>query len=70
MSEIKQSQEAADKAKAKGEQAAADMFHHNVNILSVDAKCAWNKAVDTQPASDLYTDLQGCSKKGPRGLLR
>jgi hypothetical protein len=39
-------------------------------LLSVDAKYAWNKIVHKQTASDPYTDLQGCTKKGPRGLSR
>jgi hypothetical protein len=38
VSEIKQAQEAADKAKAKGEQAAADMTQLYANLLLVDAK--------------------------------
>jgi hypothetical protein len=37
-------------------------------LLSIDAKYAWNKIVHKQTASDPYTDLQGCTKKGPRGL--
>jgi hypothetical protein len=70
MSKIKQAQEAADKAKAKGEQAAADMFKLYANLLSVSAKYAWNKIVHEQTASNIYTDFQVCSKNGPRGLLR
>jgi hypothetical protein len=70
MSDIKQAQEATKKAKAKGEQAAADMFQVYTNLLSIDAKYAWNKIVHKQRTSDPYTDLQGCSRKGPRGLLR
>jgi hypothetical protein len=38
MSESKQSQKAADKAKAKGKQVAADMFQLYANLISVDAK--------------------------------
>jgi hypothetical protein len=52
MSDIKQAQEAADKAKAKGEQAAADMFKLYTKLLSVHAKYAWNKIVHKQTASD------------------
>ncbi len=44
------------------------MFQLYVNLLSVDAKYAWNKIVSEQTASDPYTDLQGCAKKRPRGL--
>jgi hypothetical protein len=43
VSEIKQAQEAADKAKAKGEQATVDMFQLYANLLSVNAKYAWKK---------------------------
>ncbi len=33
----------------------------------MEAKYVWNKIVKEQMASDPYTDLQGISKKGPRG---
>ncbi len=46
------------------------MFQLYANLLSVDAKYAWNKIVSEQTASDPYTDLQGCTKKGPKGLSR
>jgi hypothetical protein len=69
VSEIKQAQEAADKAKAKGEQAAVNMFQLYMNLLSVNAKYAWNKIVHKETASDPSTDLQSCSKKGPRELF-
>ena len=47
------------------------MFQLYANLLSVDAKYAsWNKIVHEQTASDPYTDLQGCTKKGPRGFSR
>jgi hypothetical protein len=59
MSEIKQAQEATEKAKAKGEQAAVDiMFQLYTNLLSVNAMYAWNKIIHKQMASDPYTDLQ------------
>jgi hypothetical protein len=45
------------------------MFQLYANLLSVNAKYAWNKIVYKHTASVPYTDLQGCSKKGPRGLL-
>jgi hypothetical protein len=38
VSEIKQAQEATDKAKDMGEQAAADMIQLYANLLSVNAK--------------------------------
>jgi hypothetical protein len=37
MSEIKQAQEATDKAKAKGKQAATDMFQLYANLLLVNS---------------------------------
>ncbi len=46
------------------------MFWFYVNFLSADAKYAWNKIIHEQMASDPYTNLQGDSKKGPRGPLR
>jgi hypothetical protein len=45
------------------------MFQLYANLLSSNAKYAWNKIVQEQTASDLYTDLQGCSKKETRGFL-
>ena len=45
------------------------MFQFYANLLSVDAKYAWNKIVQEQTQSDPYTDLHGVSRKGPRGLL-
>jgi hypothetical protein len=70
VSEIKQAREATDNAKAKGEGATEDTFQLYVNLLSVNAKYAWNKTVHKQIASDPYTNLQGCPMKGPKGLLR
>jgi hypothetical protein len=52
LSDIKQAQEAADKAKAKGEQAAMDMFRLYANQLLINAKYTWNKIVHKQRASD------------------
>lgn len=68
--ELSSAQEAAVEAKNRAELAANDMFQLYANLLSVDAKYAWNKIVHEQTASDPYTDLQGCTKKGPRGLSR
>jgi hypothetical protein len=45
------------------------MFQLYMNLLSIDASYAWNKIVHKQTASDPYMDLQGCSKKEPRGFL-
>ncbi len=45
---IKQAQDATEKAKAKAEQAALDMFQLYANLLSIKAKYAWNKIVQEQ----------------------
>jgi hypothetical protein len=67
---LEKAKEAAENAKALAESAAKDMFQFYANLLSVDAKYAWNEIVQEQMASDPYMDLQGISKKGPRGPLR
>jgi hypothetical protein len=67
--DLKKAKEAAEKAKAKGESTAKEMFRFYANLLSADAKYAWDKIIKEQMASDPYTDLQGVSKKGPRGPL-
>jgi hypothetical protein len=36
----------------------------------LDAKYAWNKIVKEQTEADPFKDLQGVSRKGPKGLLR
>ncbi len=59
---------AAETAKNKKESAAKDMFQFYSNLLSADDKYAWNKIVKKQTESDLFKDLQGVSRKGPRGL--
>jgi hypothetical protein len=46
------------------------MFQFYANLLSLDAKYAWNKIVKEQTEADPFKDLQGVSRKGPRGLLR
>jgi hypothetical protein len=43
------------------------MFQFYTNLLYVDAKYVWNKIVQEQTQSNPHTDLQGISKKGPRG---
>jgi hypothetical protein len=57
-------------AKNKCEAAATKMFQFYANLLSLDAKYEWNKIVKEQMEADPFKDLQGMSKKGPRGLLR
>jgi hypothetical protein len=46
------------------------MFQFYANLLSLDAKYAWNKIVWEQTEADTFKDLQGMSRKGPSGLLR
>jgi hypothetical protein len=46
------------------------MFQFYANLLSLDAKNAWNKIVKEQMEADPFKDLQGVSKRGPRELLR
>jgi hypothetical protein len=46
--------------------AATKMFQSYANLLSLDAKYAWNKIVKEQTEADLFKDLQGMSRKGPR----
>jgi hypothetical protein len=45
------------------------MFQFYTNLLSLDAKYVWNKIVREQTEADPFKDLQGVSRKGPRGLL-
>jgi hypothetical protein len=45
------------------------MFQFYVNLLSLGAKYVWNKIVKEQTVADPFKDLQGVSRKSPRGLL-
>jgi hypothetical protein len=65
--ELKQALEAVEEATTNRDKAAKDMFQLYVNLLSVDARYAWNKIVHEQTKADPYTDLQGLTRKGPRG---
>ncbi len=67
---LEKAREAAENARANEESAAQDMFQFYANLLLVDNKYTWNKTIQEQTQSDPYTDLQGVSRKGPRGLLR
>jgi hypothetical protein len=60
---------AKETAKNKRETAATKMFQFYANLLSLDAKYAWNKIVRELMEADSFKDLQGMSRKGPRGLL-
>ena len=57
MAELKQAVEAAEEATSKRDKAAEDMFQLYANLLSVDARYAWNKIVQEQTNADPYTDL-------------
>ncbi len=64
----KKATHAKETAKIQRDAAATKMFQFYANLLSSDAKYAWNKIVWEQTEADPYKDLQGVSKKGPRGL--
>jgi hypothetical protein len=68
--ELKQALEAVEEATTKRDKAAEDMLQFYANLLSVDARYAWNKIVHEQFEADPYTDLQGLTRKGPREMLR
>ncbi len=68
--ELKQALEAVEEATTKCDKAAEDMFQLYANLLSVDARYAWNKIVHEQTKADPYMDLQGLTKRGPRGMAR
>jgi hypothetical protein len=55
-------------AKNQKDAAATKMFQFYANLLSLDAKYAWNKIVREQMDMDPYKDLKGVPRKGPRGL--
>jgi hypothetical protein len=61
---------AKETAKNKKEAAVTEMFQFYANLLSLEAKYAWNKIVREQTEADRFKDLKGMSRKGPRGLLR
>jgi hypothetical protein len=70
VAELKQAVEAAEEATTKHDKVAEDMLQLYANLLSVNARYAGNKIVQEQTNADPYTDLQGLTKKRPRGLLR
>ncbi len=61
---------AKETIKNKKEAAATKMFQFYANLLSLDAKYSWNKIVRVQTEADPFKDLQGMSRKGPRGLTQ
>jgi hypothetical protein len=60
---------AKETAKNKKDATAIKMFQFYTNLLSLDAKYVWNKIIREQTEADPFKDLQGVSRKGPRGLL-
>ena len=60
--ELKQAVRAAEKATTLRDKAAADMFLLYANLLSVNAKYAWNKIVQEQTKAEPYQDLQGLTR--------
>ncbi len=66
--DLQKAQFTAETGKNKEESAAKKMFQFYANLLSADAKYAWNKIVKDQMEADPFKDLQGMSMKGPRGL--
>jgi len=68
--ELKQALKAAEKATILRDKVVLDMFQLYVNLLSVNARYAWNKIVQEQTGADPYQDLQGLTRKGPRGMSR
>jgi hypothetical protein len=61
---------AKETAKNQKDAAVTKMFQFYANLLSSDAKYAWDKILREQTDMNLYKDLKGVSRKGPRGLLR
>ncbi len=59
---------AKETVKSQKETTATKMFQFYANLVSLDAKYAWNKIVQEQMEADPYKDLKGVSRKGPRGL--
>ena len=68
--ELKQAVLAVKSVADLRDEAAQGMFELYANLLSVDARYAWNKIVHDQTEADPYQDLQGLNRKGPRGMSR
>jgi hypothetical protein len=66
----KEAKAATETAKNKRKAAATNMFQFYANLLSADAKYVWNKISKEQTEADPFKNLQGVSRKGPRGLSR
>jgi hypothetical protein len=60
--ELKQALEAVEEATTQQDKVAEDMFQLYANLLSVNARYAWNKIVHEQTKADPYMDLQGLTR--------
>jgi hypothetical protein len=63
--ELKQALVAVKEVADLRDEAAQGMFELYADLLSVDARYAWNKIVQEQTEADPYQDLQGLNRKGP-----
>jgi hypothetical protein len=68
--DLEKAKEVAENAKGAMTTAANKMFVFYANLLSVEAKYAWNKIVEEQTEGGQYVDLQGILQKGPREVSR
>jgi hypothetical protein len=68
--ELLQALEAVAEATTNRYKAAEDMFQLYANLLSVDARYAWDKIAHEQTKANPYMGLQGLTRKGPRGMAR
>jgi hypothetical protein len=66
--DLKRAKKAAENAKGAMTAAASKMFVFYANLLSVEAKNAWNKIIEEQMEGKLYVDHQGVLQKGSRGV--
>jgi hypothetical protein len=68
--DLKKTKEAAENTKGLMTTTVTKMFWIYENLLSVEAKYAWNKIVTAHTDSNPYVDLQGISQNEPRGMSR
>jgi hypothetical protein len=66
--DLEKAETTAETSKNKKESAAKEMSQFYANLLSLDAKYAWNKIIKEQMETDPYMDLQGVYRNGPREL--
>ncbi len=68
--DLEKAKSATKKAKGAMTAGATQMFKFYANLLSVEAKLAWNKIVEEKTEGDPYVDLQCVSQSGPREMSR